>query len=121
MHCPLPEERPSEGTKSSSRRAPGPAVDLEAGALLKALDAAACRGAGDPVDRAGVEAVSAQRHLQAGHLRIDARRGGWCKPRGGCDECEQAKETALHLDVIGTGPPKHEASFANRSDGMTLD
>ena len=68
------------------------AVHRKADAPLEALDAATSSGAGDPVDRAGVDAVSAERHLQPGHLRIDPRGASGCEPGGGCDECEQAKE-----------------------------
>jgi len=59
MHRPLPEERPSEGAESASRRRPGSAVDVKAGALLEAPDTAAGRGAENPIDRTGVKAVGA--------------------------------------------------------------
>src|SRR2546430_1047432 len=92
VHRPLSEERSSERAERTSRRVPGAAVHRKADAPLEALDAAASRWAGDPVDRPGVDAVSAERHLQPGHLRIDSRAGSGCEPGGGCDECEQAKE-----------------------------
>jgi hypothetical protein len=45
MHRPLSEERSSEGAEGTSRRAPGSAVDVEAGAPLEARDAPASRRA----------------------------------------------------------------------------
>ena len=92
VHRSLSEKRSSERAECASRRSPRVAVDRKSDAPLEALDAATSRGAGDPVDRAGVDAVSAERHLQPGHLRIDAGRGSGCEPGGGCDECEQAKQ-----------------------------
>jgi len=59
VHGPLPEERPSKWAEGAARRASHPTVDLEVGASLEEPDPAAGRGTGDPVDWAGVEAVSA--------------------------------------------------------------
>src|SRR3954465_13411235 len=59
MHRPLPEQRPSEGPESASRRAPGAPVDLQSDSPLEAPDAAARCGAGNAVDRASVELVRA--------------------------------------------------------------
>src|SRR5439155_5658971 len=92
VHRSLSEKRSSERAECASRRSPRVAVDRKSDAPLEALDAATSRGAGDPVDRAGIDTVSAERHLQPGHLRVDPRGAGGCEPGRGCDECEQAKE-----------------------------
>ena len=81
------EERPPEPSEGPASRRSGEAVGVEAVGALERTDAARGARAGDPVDRASVEPVRAQRHLEPGNLRVrERRRGSWADERGHCDE-----------------------------------
>ena len=100
--CPAPEERAAERSQRASRRRPGTAVGMKAGAPLERRNAARCRSAGNPVDRAPVEPVGAEGDLKARDLGIDAG-GRGRRGEGETDENEQADDASHDPDPFRRG------------------
>ena len=103
-HEPRAEERAPETAELRPRPRPGHAVHEEAVALLEDADRAPRHRAGDPVDRAGVEAPRLERDLES-----------WCLSTGVCwhrrrraerseERCERDAPGGSHGGVLG-GPP----------------
>ena len=108
---PPAEQRPPERAERSPGRRPDLAVDRETRALLEAFDTADRGRPVDSVDRAGVEAVGAQRDLQPRDLRIDAR--GVRSPRE--DREKQGRQTYDAPHAGWFSPPWPNSSSSLRA------
>jgi len=76
------EERMPEAPELPTRAAPGGAAGREADAALETAEREARRGAGDPVDLAGVETERLERYLETRNLdALEGLRLG-CRERG---------------------------------------
>ena len=69
---------PARAERAPGRR-PEDAVGVESLAGLEAAQAAVVAGPAEPVDRAAVDALRAQRDLQRGHARTGSGSGRGCE------------------------------------------